>query len=164
MIVHEEHLLTPPMSEPLPACGVCLQTLRRSFGEICAGSDPWIPLGNFMHQFFGYYQHLRAELVREPVELPEDLAPALFRWAVFCAASVEYLCGQYDLTCPAWALDPQFALEEPWYDAIGADLPRVQTQLRQRTPEPFGRRNVFCGDRVYRNKYEYAGRRSRRTA
>lgn len=27
--------------------GVRLQTFNRSFEEICAGSDPWILLGNF---------------------------------------------------------------------------------------------------------------------
>lgn len=147
-----------------PGCGVRLQTFKRSFEEICAGADPWLPLGNLMHQFFGYYKHLRAELVCEPVEIPQHLSAALFRWAVFCAASVEYLCGLYDLACPAWALAAHFALDEPWYCAIGADLPQVQAKLRQTTPDPFKRRNVFCGERVYHNKYEYTGRRTHRTA
>ena len=141
---------------------VHLQTFKRSFEEICAGSDPWIPLGNFMHQFFGYYKHLRSELVRESIEVSDNVSPEQFQWAVFCAASVEYLCGQYNIACPEWALNSQFSLEEPWYYAIGADLQQVREKLRQTTPEPFRRRNIFCGDRTYRNKYEYEGRQGRR--
>jgi hypothetical protein len=43
-----------------------------------------------------------------------------------------------------------------------ADLPRVQEKLRRTTPEPFAKRNIFCGDRVFNNKYEYEGRQGRR--
>ncbi|HEY1353059.1 MAG TPA: hypothetical protein VGF67_25880 [Ktedonobacteraceae bacterium] len=75
-------------------------------GEICAGFGPWISPDNFLHQFFAYYQHLRADPVRESVELPNGLAPALLRRAVFCAAFVADLCGQYNLACPVWALEP----------------------------------------------------------
>ena len=115
-----------------------------------------------MHQFFGYYKHLRPALVCEPLDLPVDPSPEQFRWAVFCAASVEYLCEQYVMVCPEWALDPRFSLTEPWYYAPGADLPQVQEKLRLTTPISFSRRNVFCGDRTYRNKYEYTGRQGRR--
>ena len=113
---------------------------------------------------FGYYKQVRPELVREPIELPEDVSPEQFRWAVFCAASVEYLCKQYDIPCPEWAVDPLYSLEHPWYYAIGADLPQVQEKLRQTTPEDFSKRNIFCGDRTYRNKYEHKGRQGRKTA
>ena len=135
-----------------------LQTFRRSYTQILAGSDPWIPLGNFMHQFFGYYKHHRAELVREAIEEPESLTVEQFQWAVFCAASVEHLCKKYEIPCPSWALNPRYILEAPWYYDMNADLPEVQEDLRQTTPEEFSRRNIFCGDRTYRNKYEYKGR------
>lgn len=141
---------------------VPLQTFRHSFEQICTGEEPWIPLGNFMHQFFGQYKHRREELVRDPIEVPEQVSTELFRWAVFCAASVEYLCKTYDLSVPSWSLDDRYRLEEPWYYAIGADLPQVQEKLRQTTPEEFSQRNVFCGDRTYRNKYEHTGRHGRR--
>ena len=117
-----------------------------------------------MHQFFGYYKQFRPELVCEPIELPENVSLEQFQWAVFCAASVEYLCKQYDIPCPAWAVDPSYLLEHPWYYALGADLPQVQEKLRQTTPEEFVKRNIFCGDRTYRNKYEYKGRQGRKTA
>ncbi len=141
---------------------VDLQTFRRSYAQILAGEDPWLPLGNFMHQFFGALKHLRPELVSESIEVPETLSLEQFRWAVFCAASVEYLCKKYAIPCPAWALNSQYSLEDPWFSGIGADLPQVQEKLRQTTPEEFSRRNVFCGDRIYQNKYEHEGRQGRR--
>lgn len=138
-----------------------LQTFKRSFEQILRGDDPWLPLGNFMHQFFGYYKHLRSELVNEAIEVAEDCAPELFQWAVFCAASVEYLCQKYEIPCPMWALNSRYMLEQPWYYDVNADLPEVQEELRQITPGAFTKRNIFCGDRTYRNKYEYEGRRGR---
>lgn len=146
------------MSE-LPPITVPLQTFQRAYAEICAGEGPWIALGKFMHQFFGTYKAFRSELVRDSIELPDDLSPDLFRWAVFCAASVEYLCHIYSLSCPAWAMDEQYSLQDPWYYDLASDLLEVQEELRETTPEEFARRNVFCGDNVYRNKYEHPRRR-----
>ena len=140
---------------------VPLQTVRRSFEQICAGEEPWIALGNFLHQFFGHYKHRREELVCDPLEVLEQHSIEQFRWAVFCAASVEHLCARYVLPCPGWALHPCYTLEEPWYHGIGADLPQVQEELRTTTPEEFSRRNIFCGDRTFRTKYEHEGRRGR---
>jgi len=159
MITHEEQGATLESTDTERTSRVRLQTFKRSFEEICAGEAPWIPLGKFMHQFFGCFSHLRPDLMEESIEVPENCSPEQFQWAVFCAASVEYLCKKYDLLCPEWALNPRYSLEAPWYYAIGADLPRVQEKLRQTTPEPFTKRNIFCGDRVFNNKYEYKGRR-----
>ncbi|HLZ64037.1 MAG TPA: hypothetical protein VKR06_44480 [Ktedonosporobacter sp.] len=162
MMTHEEQIATLERNDTLRSVHVPLQTFRRSYAQILTGEDPWLPLGNFMHQFFGSYKHLRSELVGEPIEIPENLSPEAFQWAVFCAASVEYLCKKYDIPCPLWALNPRYNLDEPWYYAINADLPQVQERLRQTTPEEFARRNIFCGDRTYRNKYEHQGRQGRR--
>lgn len=162
MITQEELTALREHTETVCEDRVPLQTFQRAFEQICTGEDPWIALGNFMHQFFGQYKHRREELVRDPIEVPEQVSPGLFRWAVFCAASVDYLCHIYDLSTPAWALDDRYRLAEPWYYGIGADLPQVQEKLRQTTPEAFSRRNVFCGDRTYRNKYEHQGRHGRR--
>ena len=143
---------------------VALQTIRRSYAEILTGEDPWLPLGNFTHQFFGSYKHFRTELLQDPIELPKDPTPEQLQWAVFCAASVEYLAVRYELQCPEWALDTRYTLENPWYYAIGAELPWVQEKLRQTTPEEFSKRNIFCGNRTFNNKYEYKGRQGRKTA
>ncbi len=162
MITHEEQATTLESTDTARLGRVRLQTFKRSFEEICQGESPWIPLGKFMHQFFGTYKQYRLELVAESIEVPEDCSPKQFQWAVFCAASVEYLCKKYALPCPEWALNPRYSLEEPWYYDMSADLPEVQAELRQTTPEPFTKRNIFCGNRVFNNKYEYEGRQGRR--
>jgi hypothetical protein len=138
---------------------VPLQTFKKSYAEILAGEDAWIALGNFMHQFFGYYKHLRSELVFEAIEMPETATYDQRRWAAFCAGSVEYLCTKYDIEVPAWVYSPRYVLPTPWYYAIGAHKLQVQEKLRQSTPEPFTRRNVFCGNRTFQNKYEHQSRR-----
>lgn len=160
MISAKKQKSTVASTDTANSARVVLQTIKRSFEQIIAEESPWIPLGKFMHQFFGVYKHLRLELMEESIEVPEQCSPEQFQWAVFCAASVEYLCNKYDLLCPTWALSSRYALLTPWYYAIGADLPQVQEKLRQTTPEPFTKRNIFCGDRVFNNKYEYQGRKT----
>jgi hypothetical protein len=162
MMTHEEQTATQKRASTMHEDRVPLQTIQRSFQQICEGESPWIPLGIFMHQFFGQYKHRREELVSDPLQLPEHPTPEQFRWAVFCAASVEYLCGKYTLPCPEWALRPFYSLEEPWYYTMGPDIPRVREKLRKSTPEEFARRNIFCGDRIFQNKYEYQGRQGHR--
>ncbi len=159
MIAREQ---AEPVENEMMHIGASYQTVQHSFEDICAGEDPWIPLGKFMHQFFGEYKENREKLLEDPLQLPKQMTTDQLHWAVFCAASVEYLCGKYHLSCPTWALHPQYHLEAPWYLGIGANLPHVQAKLRTTTPEEFSKRNVFCGDRTFRNKYEYEGRRGRR--
>ena len=141
---------------------VPLQTIRRSFEQICAVEEPWIALGNFLHQFFGQYKHRREELVRDPLEVPEPCSLEQFRWAAFCAGSVEHLCAKYAIPCPQWTLHPRYTLDEPWYYGIGTDQREVREELRTTTPEEFSRRQIFCGNRTFRNKYEHKGRQGRR--
>ena len=85
-----------------------LQTFQRSYAEIFAGEDPWIPLGKMMHQFFGAYKMYRAELVRAPILVPTPYSSEQQRWAAFCAASVEYLCKKYTISCPDWVYKPAY--------------------------------------------------------
>jgi hypothetical protein len=131
-----------------------LQTLQRAYQQICAGKEPWIPLGNFMHHFFGCYRERRFELLADPIMEPEEPTDEQWKWAVFCAASAEYLSKKYDVPCPLWALQARYQLAEPWYDDLCADLEEVQEELRETTPEAFAKRNIFCGDTVFNNKYE----------
>ena len=84
--------------------------------------------------------------------------------AAFCAASVEWLCQRYNVPCPSWVDNPTYKLAEPWFDSPGAHKPEVRTRLIQKTPEPFTRRNIFCGDRMFANKYELAEQHRRRSA
>src|SRR5260370_9249596 len=97
--------------------GMRLQTFKRLYAQIIAGEEPWIALGNMMHQWFGRYQQYRAELVREAIEVPESTTPDQFRWAVWCAANFEYLCNLANFACPAWAREDRYRLFESSYYA-----------------------------------------------
>ncbi|HEU5376288.1 MAG TPA: hypothetical protein VFV38_12655 [Ktedonobacteraceae bacterium] len=144
-----------------------LQTMAVTYAEICQGESPWVALGNFMNDWFDYARERREQLVSDPLELPDPLTPELQRWAAFCAASVEWFCQQYAVVCPQWAYAPVYALEEPWiyYPLARSQDPEQQKELRERlvqqTPEPFARRNIYCGERMFHNKYEYAEKYAR---
>ena len=139
-----------------------LQTMAVTYTEICQGESPWIALGNFMNDWFDYAKDRRAALVCDPITLPAMTDAETFRWAVFCAASVEWLCATYGIDCPSWVHNPLYTLAEPWFDSPGARKPQVRERLIQRTPEPFTRRNIYCGDRMFKNKYEFAEEYARR--
>lgn len=134
-----------------------LQTIAVSYQEILAGESPWIPLGMFIHDFFGNFTDRREELLRDPIVEPENPTPEQHEWAAFCAGAVEYLCAKYHLPCPEWVSDPRFTLKDPWFvSKLVRRNPRLQDQLRTEAPTPFARRNVFCDDRIFANKYEIA--------
>ena len=133
-----------------------LYTMAAAYQDICQGEQPWIALGNFMNEWFDYAKDRRAELVAAPLSLAEVPNQQQLRWAAFCAASVEYLCTRYSVLCPAWVYLPVYTLPEPWFDAPMAHKPEVRTYLLEQTPEPFTRRNIYCGNRMFANKYELA--------
>ncbi len=135
------------------------QTIKKAYQEIREGSDPWVALGDFSHDWYGNYPEAaqRMALVAEPLEVPGETAPLELRqWAAFCAASVEYLCQEAALTPPLWVQNPLYTLskEEAFYTSPLAYKQRVRERLEQEAPEPFKKRNVFCSERVYANKYE----------
>lgn len=141
-----------------------LQTMAMAFQEICQGEAPWIALGNFMNDWFADAKNRRAQLVADPISLPALPRSELLRWAAFCAASVEWLCDTYGVSCPAWVEDPRYVLSEPWVDSPGAHKPHIRERLVQQTPEPFSRRNIYCGNRMFHNKYEFAEQQKRSAA
>jgi hypothetical protein len=131
-----------------------LQTMSYAYQEICQGEEPWAALGNFMNAWFGYAQDRRSQLVEESVHLPAEATRTQQRWAAFIAASVEWLCTRYQVPCPQWVHDSCYLLPEPWWYAVGSDRPNRRRWLMAHTPEPFTRRNIYCGNRMYENKYE----------
>lgn len=132
-------------------------TLKRAYQAICEGKGPWVALGNFMNNFFGDHPDQRMMLLQEPIEIPEEPTMEQRRWALFCAASVEYLSEKYGLTPPTWPSDPAYErLAEPWYMSPFAHRQPVRNRLERESPEPFKKRNIFCDDRIYANKYEIA--------
>lgn len=92
-----------------------------------------------------------------------------WRWAVFCAAVADYLSAREGMEPPAWVADPRYTLAEPWYvlgtagagdtgnagDDEKALSPKRRLYLEQTTPPQFRRRNIFCSDRLFANKYEF---------
>lgn len=142
-----------------------LQTMALTYQDICQGEQPWVALGNFMNAWFDYARDRRMELVATPISLPEHPTEELLRWAVFCAASVDYLCTRAALPCPSWVRDSRFApLPEPWFHAPMAQKLSVRAYLLESTPEPFRRRNIYCGHRVFATKYDLAEQHHHRPA
>ena len=133
-----------------------IQTMRRAFQQICDGEDPWTALGNFRKAWFGYAKTCRQMLVTDPLLPPQESTEHTQRWAAFCAASVEFLCERYDVSCPQWVHDPAYTLAEPWYRTIHLDDKSFCERIQKDTPAPFTKRNIFCGNRLFQNKYEMA--------
>lgn len=135
-----------------------LQTMARTYQEICHGERAWTALGNFMNDWFDYARDRREQLVAESIIVPEDADSNMFRWAAFCAASVEYLCKRYIVPCPTWVFNPGYHLPEPWFYSLAANKIEIRKRLIEQTPEPFTRRNIYCGNRMFDNKYEFVER------
>ena len=130
-----------------------VQTIARAYQQICTGEDPWIALGNFRNAWYGYAKDNRLALVNDPLTEPEHNTEHTRRWGAFCAASVEFLCGCYSVPCPEWVHYPRYILTTPWWPEHTYDL-SDRIQLMQITPTPFVQRHIFCGNRLYQNKYE----------
>ncbi|MBA2284430.1 MAG: hypothetical protein H0W02_03005 [Ktedonobacteraceae bacterium] len=131
-----------------------VQTMAWAYHEISTGEDPWTALGNFTNAWYGYAKHIRSDLVREALAKPEQETEHLHHWGAFCAASVEFLCNLSGVPCPEWPHDLHYILPLPWYGDIRlADTAVLQHRI-QTSPVPFAKRNVFCGNRLYQNKYE----------
>ena len=129
-----------------------LQTMNIAFREICEGEQPWVALGNFLNYWWMYAKDRRHDLVADPLpEAPVD--EEYQRWAAYCAASVEHLCTKYGVPCPEWVHDPKYVLPTPWYYHLQE---RVRHWLISTTPDEFRKRNIYSGDRMFRNKYELA--------
>jgi len=131
-----------------------IETMTWAYDEICAGEDPWTALGNFTNAWYGYAKHMRADLVSEPLTRPEQETEYTHRWAAFCAASVDFLCDRYQVPCPNWVHDPYYTLETPWWRTSQAHDPSMREYLVKITLAPFARRNIFCTNRLFQNKYE----------
>lgn len=131
-----------------------IETMTWAYDEICAGEDPWTALGNFTNAWYGYAKHMRTDLVSEPLTRPEQETEYTRHWGAFCAASVDFLCDRYQVPCPAWVHDPYYTLEIPWWRTKQAHNPAEREYLVKVTPAPFARRNIFCTNRLFQNKYE----------
>ena len=131
-------------------------TIKMAYEEICQGEEPWVALGNLTNSFFGDYRYKQVALLEERISEPAQADADLHRWAVFCAASVIYLCHRYNLSCPQWASSYP-ALDEQWFfSPMALKKSRVRERYEQETPEEFKAKNIFCGDKVFQDKKEEA--------
>ena len=137
-----------------PSLPAIIDTMASAYQRICQGEDPWTALGDFSNAWYGYGKHIRPDLVKDPLIRPAQENEVTRRWAAFCAASVEYLCEIHHQPCPQWIDDPSFMLDTPWWYIQRANDPTIREHARRMTPPPFARRNIFCGNRLYQNKYE----------
>lgn len=131
-----------------------IQTMASAYKQICAGEDPWTSLGNFTNAWYDYAKDIRADLVSEPLAELESITEHTLRWGAFCAASVEFLCGRYGVTCPNWVHNSRYILATPWWHTSHLHSTFIRERLMRDTPKPFAQRNIFCGNRLYQNKYE----------
>ena len=138
----------------MPTTYGTIQTMTRAYTQMCEGIDPWIALGNFRNAWYGYAKDMRPSLVAEPLIDPPQETEHLSQWQAFCAASVEFLCQRYDVPCPEWVQQPRYILPAPWWHLKRTDTASLRAHLVGTTPEPFARRNIFCGNRLFQNKYE----------
>ncbi len=140
-----------------------LQTMKLSFEQICQGLPPWVPLGNFMNDWYELHKDCREQLIADP--LPEQYSAEFHYWAVFCAASVEWFAHKYGVDCPSWVFVSRYQLEIPHFTS---EKEALREYYLTKTPEEFTRRNIFCGHNMFANKWEaldeYLERKRKRRA
>ncbi|GHO59265.1 hypothetical protein [Ktedonobacter robiniae] len=139
-----------------------LYTLKRAYELLIEGITPWVALGNFMNDFYGYFVEKRQELIDEPIVVPENATEEQLRWAVFFAASAEYHANKYNLQIPEWCQDSMYTeVKEEWVMSVRpSPSEAIRERYKNTSPEEFRRRKIYCGSRVFANKYEQAVRKS----
>jgi hypothetical protein len=133
-----------------------LYTMARVYVLICHNVRPWTALGNFMNDWYAYERDNRELLVCDSLVTVEPLTKYTWRWRAFCAASVEFLCHRYQVPCPQWVDNPAFILATPWYAEDRIVSESARKRQAEETPYEFKKRNIFCGWRLFLNKYEFA--------
>lgn len=129
------------------------QTLAKAYDELASGKAEFrVAIGNFMNAFFLYNIDNRQRLIDDPIQMPEKPTEEQRGWAAFCAGAAEYLAKRYDLQCPAWAHNPAYSMQNPWY-IVPNPSQAMRENFHVTAPDPFRWRNVFCSDHVFSNTH-----------
>ena len=119
-------------------------TIRDTFEQIKCDQMPWVAIGNFLNDWWFFAVEQRHELIEQP--LAPGKSSEMRRWAAFCAATVEWLCLQESVPCPAWTKQKRYNLSNPWFFYDDGDS---RLWLMATTPAPFKMRNIYGGDRMF---------------
>src|SRR5207247_10616995 len=64
---------------PLPAT---IDTMAYAYQRICQGEDPWTALGDFSNAWYGYAKHIRPDLIKDPLNRPEQETEQTRHWGL----------------------------------------------------------------------------------
>ena len=120
-----------------------------SLQEVAVKSGAYAEFGrhlkDFLHEFaFAKKRGLALEplLLEEPPRLVARFDQGKICDA-FLAATADYLARVNAIQTPAWALEQDRVLDEPWFSE---ELPTVRLLLLRDTPSAFKDKNVFVFD------------------
>jgi hypothetical protein len=131
-----------------------IQTLAQTYEKLSGGEDFRESIGEFMNAFFLHAVKQRQQLLDDaPCFQEEALTDQQRSWLAFVAGSAEYLARRYKLRCPEWAMNQAHCLPEPWFPPACEVFPGLKEEFLESTPEPFRKRNVFCGDHIFSNPH-----------
>lgn len=130
-----------------------IQTLAQTYEKLSTGEDFRVGIGEFMNSFFLYYVKGRQDLLDDIPQVGDNITDEQRPWLAFVAGAAEYLAERYKLICPEWAKNPDYALKEQWYTPACEVFPGLKAQFQETSPEPFRKRNVFCGDHIFSNTH-----------
>ena len=102
-------------------------------------------LRDFLHEFADAQKRqlsLGQLLAEEPPRLADQFEEGKICDA-FLAATADYLSRISHIPSPSWALNPNLALEQPWFSIT---LPEVRFLLLRDAPSAFKDKNIFVFD------------------
>jgi len=114
--------------------------------EVAAWTDRWDAFGFHLKDFLHAFERARREgLPLEPMLAPppRSLAREFAGGEVcdaFLAATADHLSRKSGMPTPAWALNDDLVLDQPWFSE---PFPAVRMRLLRDTPSAFKDKNLF---------------------
>jgi hypothetical protein len=118
------------------------KSLKEVASESTSYSEFGLNLKDFLHEFH-FARRQRRPLDAMFVEIPPRLASRFPEGKIcdaFLAATADHLSRVNGLPSPAWALNQELALSEPWFSE---PFLTVRMRLLRDTPSAFKDKNIF---------------------